>query len=177
LRAWLFLFHQFIQETFNMAVTLSVGLQKKVGLPDYGSFGASCHVEFEIDRYLIDQDLDGFHQKVAGAFAACQRAVNDQLAQQSTQNLPTNRNGHSGGTPSRNSHSHANGNGQGGRQEVGTATQSQVRAIFAIARRQRVDPANLVRERFNVDRPEGLSIREASTLIDDLKRGAVEVRS
>ena len=159
-----------------MALKLSVGLQKKVGLPDYGSFGASCHVEFEIDRCLIDQDLDGFHQKVAGAFAACRQAVNDQLVQQSEHSSP-NGNGHAGNNTNRNGHSHANGNGQGARQDVASATQSQVRAIFAIARRQRVDPANLIRERFNVERPEDLSIREASTLIDDLKRGAVEVRS
>ncbi len=159
-----------------MAVTLSVGLQKKVGLPDYGSLGASCHVEFEIDRSLIDNDLDGFHQKVAGAFAACRQAVSDQLAQQSGHSSP-NGNGHAGNNSSRNGHSHANGNSQGNRHEVGTATQSQVRAIFAIARRQRVDPATVVRERFNVDRPEDLSIREASSLIDDLKRGAIEVQS
>jgi len=159
-----------------MAVTLSVGLQKKVGLPDYGSLGASCHVEFEIDRCLIDQDLDGFHQKVAGAFAACRQAVNDQLAQQSGHSSP-NGNGHAGNNSNRNGYSHANGNSQGTRHEVGTATQSQVRAIFAIAKRQRVDPANLVRVRFNVERLEDLSIREASTLIDDLKRGAVEVGS
>ena len=159
-----------------MAVTLSVGLQKKVGLPDYGSFGASCHVEFEIDRCLIDQYLDGFHQKVAGAFAACRQAVNDQLAQQSGHSSP-NGNGHAGNNSNRNGYSNANGNSQGTRHEVGTATQSQVRAIFAIAKRQRVDPANLVRERFNVERLEDLSIREASTLIDDLKRGAVEARS
>ena len=121
-----------------MAVTLSVGLQKKVGLPDYGSLGASCHVEFEIDRCLIDQDLDGFHQKVAGAFAACRQAVNDQLAQQSGHSSP-NGNGHAGNNSNRNGYSHANGNSQGTRHEVGTATQSQVRAIFAIAKRQRVD--------------------------------------
>jgi hypothetical protein len=169
------LFHQFLQETFIMAVTLSVGLQKKVGLPDYGSLGASCHVEFEIDRCLVDHDLDSFHQKVAGAFAACRQAVNDQLAQQAAPHPKTNGVDYSGGTPGRNGHSHTNGNGA--RQPIGRATQSQVRAIFAIARRQQVDPATLVRERFNVERLENLTIREASTLIDDLKRGEVEVRS
>ena len=157
-----------------MAVTLSVGLQKKVGLPDYGSLGASCHVEFEIDRCLVDHDLDSFHQKVAGAFAACRQAVNDQLAQQAAPQSKTNGVDYSGGTPGRNGHSHTNGNGA--RQPIGRATQSQVRAIFAIARRQQVDPATLVRERFNVERLENLTIREASTLIDDLKRGEVEVR-
>ena len=158
-----------------MAVTLSVGLQKKVGLPDYGSLGASCHVEFEIDRCLIDHDLDSFHQKVAGAFAACRQAVNDQLAQQAAPQSKTNGVDYSGGTPGRNGHSHTNGNGA--RQPIGRATQSQVRAIFAIARRQQLDAAALVRERFNVDRLENLTIREASTLIDELKRGTVEVRS
>ena len=163
-----------------MAVTVSAGLQQKVGQPDYGSFGASCHVEFEIDRCLIDQDLDGFHQKVADAFAACRQAVNDQLAPQPEHSSP-NGNGHAGNNSIRNGHAHTNGNGNGqgngARQEVGSATQSQVRAIFAIAKREQVDPATVVRERFNVQRPEDLTIREASTLIDDLKRGAVEVRS
>ena len=160
-----------------MAVTLSVGLQKKVGLPDYGSFGASCHVEFEIDRCLIDQDLEGFHHKVAGAFAACRQAVNDQLAQQSAQTSLVSAKNSSNGVPHHNGHTRHSGNGQSTGGDVGSATQSQIRAIFAIARRQRVDPAAVVRERFSVDRPEDLSIREASTLIDDLKRGAVEVRS
>lgn len=158
-----------------MAVKLSVGLQKKVGLPDYGSFGASCNVEFEIDRSLIDQDLDGFHQKVAGAFAACRQAVNDQLAQQQAKPHPEN--GAKNGSARQNEYVHSNGNGQGTRQQPGTATQSQIRAIFAIARRHRVNPAIVVRERFNVNRPEDLSIREASSLIDDLKHGVVGVRS
>jgi hypothetical protein len=46
-----------------------------------------------------------------------------------------------------------------------------------LSRRSRIDPAVLVRERFQVDRPEALSIREASSLIDELKRGLVEVQS
>ena len=158
-----------------MAVTLSVGLQKKVGLPDFGSLGASCHVEFEIDRSLIDHDMEGFQRKVASAFAACRQAVNVQLLQPLAPSVPLDGNGHSSHNSGRNGHAQTNGNGQGARQQVGTATQSQVRAIFAIARRQAVDPTNLVRERFHLDRPEDLSIREASMLIDELKRGVVEV--
>jgi hypothetical protein len=167
-----------------MAVKLSVGLQKKVGLPDYGSLGASCHVEFEIDRSAIDNDLEGFHHKVTGAFAACRQAVNDQLAQQQGRFSAKANNGTPDGMSHHNGHTQhtqhsANGqsNGQSNGSNVGSATQSQVRAIFAIARRQRIEPATLVRERFNVERPEHLSIRDASRLIDDLKRGAVEVRS
>ena len=87
-----------------MAVTVSAGLQKKVGQPDYGSLGASCHVEFEIDRSMLDQNLDGFHQKVADAFAACRQAVNDQLAQQSGHSSPQPGNGQSNGIPHHTSH-------------------------------------------------------------------------
>lgn len=159
-----------------MALTLSVGLQKKVGLPDYGSLCASCHVEFEIDRSLIDQDLDGFHQRVAGAFAACRQAVNDQLAQQTDSSSRQPKDDKPISTPHNNGHAR-HGGSEVHRQNVGTATQSQIRAIFAISKRQRVDLASLVREKFSVDRPEDLSIREASTLIDELKRGLVESRS
>ena len=123
-----------------MAVTLSVGLQKKVGLPDFGSLGASCHVEFEIDRSLIDHDMEGFQRKVASAFAACRQAVNDQLVQPSGY-LPSNGNGHAGDNTNRNGHAYSNGNGV--RQKAGRATQSQVRAIFAIARQQKFDPATV----------------------------------
>lgn len=166
-----------------MAVKLSVGLQKKVGLPDFGSLGASCHVEFEIDRGLLEHDLDGFHRKVSDAFVACRQAVHDQLAAASdtTTELSSAQPGH---IPSRNGHpvasktiSQTGSNGHSHRPEVGTVTQSQLRAIHAISRRSRMDPAVLVRERFQVDRPEALSIREASSLIDELKRGMAEVQS
>lgn len=53
---------------------------------------------------------------------------------------------------------------------------SDISSIFASTRVQKVDPPRLVRERLNVDRLEDISFREASTLIDDLKRGPGDVR-
>lgn len=51
-----------------MPLKLNVGLSKKVGLPDYGSLGASCHVEVELESSLVLQDVDAFHQHVRRAY-------------------------------------------------------------------------------------------------------------
>jgi hypothetical protein len=50
------------------------------------------------------------------------------------------------------------------------ATAGQVRAVFAICRSQELNPFELVQTRFGCKRIEDLSIREASCLIDELKR-------
>lgn len=62
-----------------MPLKLNVGLTKKVGLPNYGSLGASCHLELELSASLLHDDLDGFHKQVKSAFVACAQAVNDEL--------------------------------------------------------------------------------------------------
>jgi hypothetical protein len=153
-----------------MAAKLSVGLQKKLGLPGYSSIGASCHVEFEVETSLMESNLEGFHQKVQNVYSACQQAINEQLARY--QSTPPNLN-----DPPR---THLNGqnnpNPQQVRQESSRATRNQIRSIFAIARSQGLDPLQIVRTRFNLDLPEDLTIREASSLIDELKHGTVEVQ-
>ena len=50
------------------------------------------------------------------------------------------------------------------------ATAGQVRAVFAICRSQELNTFELVQTRFGRKRIEDLSIREASCLIDELKR-------
>jgi len=151
-----------------MAVKLSVGFQKKTGLPDYGSLGARCDVEFEIDSALLQSDLDGFHERARRAFSACQQAVNDQLSRQMTNGLAAT-NGHNGhAAPPANGYAKG-GSSNGSSGSARRATQSQARAIRAIAGRQRLDLAVLLSTRFNVARPEELSIADASHLIDDLK--------
>jgi hypothetical protein len=58
-------------------------------------------------------------------------------------------------------------------QQPRAATQSQVKAIFAIARSQRRDLGTFLYERFQVRKPEELSLKEASNLIDEMKSAQV----
>jgi hypothetical protein len=99
-----------------MPVKLNVGLSKKMGLPDYGSLGASCHIEVDLTGTSLENDLDGFHSKVARAFNACRQAVADELArhQLNGQQQPANASFAQAGTiRSANPGAGTNGNGHG----------------------------------------------------------------
>ena len=50
-----------------MPLKLNVGTCKKIGQPHYGSLGASCNVEIELDQSLLFDDLDAFQERVMHA--------------------------------------------------------------------------------------------------------------
>ena len=141
---------------------LSTGFSRKVGEPNFGSRGASVNLEIEIDSALI-ADPDQLHGKIRQLFALAKDSVDEELNGRGRDG--EHQSGHAGSS---------NGNGDHHRQNDRNgrrATASQVRALFAIASRERIDLPQLVQERFQVDRAEDLSLRDASTLIDDLKNG------
>jgi hypothetical protein len=148
-----------------MPLTLNVGVSRKIGQPDYGSLGANCHVEVELDTALLREDLDAFHRHVRNAFLQCRQAVDDELTQaQQGESSNGHRNGHHNGTNGNVS------NGNGSRRTSGRqATASQCRAIRAIADRQRLDLTAELHNRFGVEHPEDLGISQASELIDAIK--------
>jgi hypothetical protein len=157
----------------NPMLKLNVGTNRKVGQPDFGSAGASCNLELELDTALF-QDLEGLQQVVRRAYAACNQAVQDELARiagdtcKNTQpqeiievrTQPTI----SGATVTRIPAPQFST-----QPSPRPATASQVKAIRAIAARRKIDLVGLLRERFGLTTADELGIRQASNLIDELK--------
>ena len=158
-----------------MPLRLNVGVSRKIGLPQYGSVGASCNVEVEVNAALIDRDLDAFHARVRDVYVAAHQAVHDELvrlqAPVESSHEPTAQAPRpmSNGRPTGNSH--CEGPPAGRSRPRRPATESQVRAIRSIAARQHADLGSLLGD-YGVERPEELSLKQASELIDALKTAA-----
>ena len=175
-----------------MSVKLNIGLSRKVGESNYGSRGASINLEVELDNGVLN-DPGQLRDRVSDLYALARQSVDEELQRPADAgpNEPShengnghartnghvngnghasNGNGHSNGHAS-NGNGNGNGNGQHNRVEVARATQSQIRAIFAITKRQGLDPHKVINDRYRVHKMEELTIREASAIIDELKNG------
>ena len=131
---------------------VNVGLSRKVGEANYGSRGATVNLEIELDGSLASQPGQ-LHDRIRQLFRLAKSSVDEEL------------NGH--------------GPTNGASEKIGRstkndrpATTSQVRAIHAIADRQKTDLVGLLRGRYHVERTEDLSIKDASDLIDHMKDSA-----
>jgi hypothetical protein len=146
-----------------MPLKLNVGLSRKVGEENYGSRGASVHLELELDAGCAENP-ERLRDRVRHLFHLARTSVEEELHHgPATNGTGSNGNGHRSGQRS----------GNGSRpSHVRNATASQVRALRAIAGRNKLDLTGEVRSRYGVDRPEELSISDASDLIDALKAPA-----
>lgn len=140
---------------------LTVGNSQTVGISNAGSRGASVAVEMDLDGPPTNPEL--IKAQIAGLFHLAREAVAEELVKhpaepaplppssvQTKVLLPMNRNGHD-----------AHGR---------MATANQVNALFGLARRAGIDLKQLIAERFQVRRPDDLSMKVASNLIDELKQ-------
>ena len=127
---------------------INIGHNRKIGEPNFGSRGASVHFEVEVDHGLVEQP-QALRQKIRELFVQAQAAVRDELHGPETNGTQR---------PATNGH----------QRPQRMATSSQVRAIHAIANRQRTNLSELLQE-LGIGRLEELSIGSASELIDRLK--------
>ena len=153
-----------------MSIKLNLGINKKIGEPNYGSRGASCHVEFELDGSLDNGAAARFQEAARRAYAACRHVVESELAAgDSHSQLRT-----TGHTNAPNARKDQSWFGRSCGKPCSHGDRRSGPRDLAIADRQQVDLLALLRSQFGVDRPDDLSIISASSLIDQLKASAGE---
>jgi len=154
-----------------MPLKLNVGLSKKIGLPDYGSLGATCNVEIELEHSILATDLEKFQANVRRAYVACSQAVNDELARhQATGASAADQQPETGpaDTAATPGNGHRNGNGAGSH----SATQKQLDYAGQLAGQIRglgVRKLETLSGKMFAKPLAGLTSLEASSLIDTLK--------
>lgn len=150
---------------------IHVGIVRKVGQPNYGSVGAECRIEVEIDCNPVDSPHDDISYRIQRAFDTCRREVDRELRSASTVEslatttpptalLPSNGQVQTNGNVTRQSQP---------TQRVRPATDAQIRAIHAIASKANIRLASQLTDDFGVGSPQQLTIRQASDLIGKLK--------
>ena len=160
-----------------MPLRLNVGVSRKVGLPDYGSVGASCNLELELPQDLLERDLEGFHARVRDAYVSAHQAVHDELARlhagaqagppEHPRDDPRPDDRAARDRPETNGRRADAPRGSGDRRpSARAATARQVAALVALARRAGADLEGLLHGQCGVARPEELTVRQASRVID-----------
>lgn len=145
---------------------VTVGLQQKIGQPNFGSIGASCTIEIQLD------DDEACHpgviaNRVTQSFAQCRASIEKELSLHEAE--------HPSGAP-RVVHGPAEPRLAPDRRSATdraprAATEAQVRAIRAIASKAGVSLASELEQGFGVHNPNQLTMAQASQMIDSLKQG------
>ena len=133
-----------------MPLRLNIGLSKKLGLPDFGSLGASCNLDVELDAALLQADPEALQRHAKNAFDACRRAVQEELARNqaavttpagnpsanhppaTAANAGSNGNGH-GGAGNGNGHASGDGSNGNGRSNGHPASEKQMTYVRQLA--------------------------------------------
>ena len=71
-----------------MSIKISVGVNKKIGLPEYGSAGSHCNIEIEADNSVLN-DVEQFLQRVRNACEMARQSVEEELAHHRTGDAPS----------------------------------------------------------------------------------------
>ena len=149
-----------------MPLKLNVGLLRKVGESNFGSRGASVNLELEFESALVGEP-ERLRERILQLFMLARVSVDEEL--QGQQGQPAEPPPDVGHRNNGNCNGSDNGHGESnGHAAPRLATDSQVRAIFAIAKRVSGELQDRL-SRYRVFRPQDLTINQASELIDSLK--------
>jgi hypothetical protein len=176
-----------------MAVKLNIGLSRKVGQPNFGSRQASIGLEVELDAALLAAP-EALQEKVQLLYRFADTAVESELGRAdpglatsapvepvAVMGLPVKlkperaapresvvASNRSAGVDTGATAEQAD-RLTSERSAVPGLTPNQLRAIYALGRRLRLNPLRLARERFKVEHVDDLDIKQASRLIAELK--------
>jgi hypothetical protein len=154
-----------------MPMKLNLGLSRKIGEANYGSRGASLYLEVELDSALLAEPVQ-LHERVRQLYSWVRRSVTEELQGNGQTHPAPSLNGsapvHGTGT------SHGNGSApEPASERPRPVTAAQIRAITAIAHRQKIELGSYLKDRVGVDSVDELSIKEASQIIDEMKTGVL----
>ena len=62
-----------------MAIKANVSFTQKLGQPDFGSVGAGCSIEVELDSTFLAKDPAQLQEQLVVAYLNCRQAVQHQL--------------------------------------------------------------------------------------------------
>lgn len=146
-------------------ITLKAYVMKKIPVPglDYSSQEYAMEAKVE----LSGDSLNDLTEKVNSLYDTLEACIHERLGldNQPAQSSRTS-------PPASRFRVPTNGNANAKRTQAG-ATQSQVKAIYAISHAIGMDKASLeeqLRDSFGVTRPHDLSIKQASSVIEELDR-------
>lgn len=142
-----------------MPLILNIGHSRKVGEPNYGSRGASVNLQMEVEASVV-REPEELQRKIKYLFGLAKTCVDEELAVNARQSKDR---------LSADGQLLANRSVNGSPSGVRSATKGQIRALHAISRQQRIDLTEELRRRFDMDRPDRLSVSQASELIDAMK--------
>ena len=169
-----------------MPLTVNVGISRKASA-NYQSAGLSINLTAELDQSLLadpprlQSEIDRIYRQAeealdrkAGGVTTAAPATEPHAAISSAMDRPAERHGvAANGSGNGNGHSNGHGghatNGSAYGGMIRPATESQVRALRAIAKRNRLDVDREAHEEFGVEGADQLDVKQASALIDLLK--------
>lgn len=149
-------------------IRLSANLSKKVPMPDveFSSQQYGASMEIEVSDVSNVQEIADRLQNIYGLL---EQSIDQQIAQANAAPAPR----HPAPSEPVPGTSPAGGNGNGSRRGNGHASPAQIKALFAISKDKgmsRNDLVALLEAEYSVERPDDLTVRNASDLIGRLQR-------